>query len=85
MNPLSRFHPVPGIETDAVLHLTEDVQLTVDEAEFGMEAWLAFPDRLVGFVGHRHTWDEESLKWTYNRSPSNEFSLVLTGAVSKGT
>ena len=72
---------MPGIETDAVLHLTEDVQLTVDEAEFGMEAWLAFPDRLVGFVGDSHTWDEDSLKWTYNCSPSNEFSLVLTGAV----
>jgi glucuronyl/N-acetylglucosaminyl transferase EXT1 len=81
MNPLSRFHPVPGIETEAVLHLLEDVQLTVDEVEFGMEAWQAFPDRLVGFVGHSHAWDEGSLKWTYNSSPSNEFSLVLTGAV----
>ncbi|CAI8005614.1 Exostosin-1b [Geodia barretti] len=37
INPLSRFHSVPGIETDAVLHLSEDVGLTVDEAEFGME------------------------------------------------
>ena len=34
-------------------HLSERVELTVDEAEFGMETWLAFPDRLVGYVGPR--------------------------------
>ena len=81
MNPLSRFHTVPGVETDAVLYLSEDVELTVDEAEFGMETWLAFPDRLVGFVGHSHLWDHSHLKWVYDASTSNQYSLVLTGAV----
>lgn len=81
MNPLSEFHSVHGLETDAILHLSEDTELTVDEAEFGMEAWLAFPDRLVGYVAHSHSWDEKTLKWTYIANPSNDFSLVLSGAV----
>ena len=72
---------MPGIETDVILHLSEDVELTVDEAEFGMETWLAFPDRLVGYVTHTHSWDKDRLKWTYNVEPNNEYSIVLTGAV----
>ena len=67
--------------TDAVLHLSEDVNLTADEAEFGMEIWRAFPDRLVGFVGHAHSWDEESLRWSYSSSPGNEYSVLLSDAV----
>ena len=72
---------MPGIETDAVLHLSEDVGLTVDEAEFGMEVWRAFPDRLVGFVGHAHSWDEELLRWSYSSDTENEYSIILSDAV----
>ena len=72
---------MPGIETDAVLHVSEGVQLSVDEAEFAMEAWLAFPEQLVGFVGHTHFWEEEGLRWVYSSGPSNEYSVVLSGAV----
>lgn len=64
-----------------MLHLSEGVWLTVDEAEFGMEVWQAFPERLVGFVGHAHSWDEEALRWSYSSSPGNEFSILLSDAV----
>ena len=37
-----------------MLYLSEEVELTVDEAEFGMDVWRAFPDRLIGFVVRRH-------------------------------
>ena len=81
LNPLSRFHTVPGIETDAVLHLSEGAQLTVDEAEFGFDVWLAFPGQLVGFVGHTHIWEEAGLRWTYSSAHSNEYSVILSEAV----
>ena len=80
-HPLSQFQFIPEIETDAILFLSEDVELTVDEAEFGFETWQAFPDRLVGYAAHKHLWDKETLKWIYSSDPSNEYSIVLTGAV----
>lgn len=49
-NKLSnRFIPFKEIETEAILHIDDDiVMLTADELEFGYEVWREFPDRIVG-------------------------------------
>lgn len=49
-NKLSnRFFPYKDIETEAILHIDDDiVMLTADEVEFGYEVWREFPDRIVG-------------------------------------
>lgn len=49
-NKLSnRFYPFKEIETEAVLHIDDDiVMLTSDEVEFAYEVWREFPDRIVG-------------------------------------
>lgn len=52
-NKLSnRFYPYNEIETEAILHIDDDiVMLTADEVEFGYEVWREFPDRIVGQCG----------------------------------
>lgn len=49
-NKLSnRFYPYREIETEAVLHIDDDIMmLTSDEIEFAYEVWREFPDRIVG-------------------------------------
>ncbi|ENN74455.1 hypothetical protein YQE_00740, partial [Dendroctonus ponderosae] len=49
-NKLSNiFHPYREIETEAILHIDDDiVMLTSDEIEFAFEVWREFPDRIVG-------------------------------------
>lgn len=49
-NKLSnRFYPYREIETEAVLHIDDDIiMLTSDEIEFAFEVWREFPDRIVG-------------------------------------
>lgn len=51
-NKLSnRFYPYGEIETEAVLHIDDDIiMLTSDEVEFAFEVWREFPDRIVGKV-----------------------------------
>ena len=53
-NKLSnRFYPYNEIETEAILHIDDDiVMLTADEVEFGYEVWREFPDRIVGSCFH---------------------------------
>ena len=52
-----------------------------NKAEFGFATWLSFPDRLVGFVAHKHYWDPVHMQWSYTTRWTNEFSLVLSGAM----
>lgn len=81
-NKLSnRFLPYKEIETEAILHLDDDItMLTADELEFGYEVWREFPDRIVGFPSRTHTWDNETQSWRYESEWTNELSMVLTGA-----
>ncbi|XP_002738985.2 exostosin-2-like [Saccoglossus kowalevskii] len=81
-NKLSnRFYPYDEIETEAVLAIDDDiVMLTADELEFGFEVWREFPDRLVGYPGRVHLWDDETGKWKYESEWTNDISMVLTGA-----
>ena len=50
--------------------------------EFGFAVWCSFPERLVGFVAHRHSWNPVKLNWSYTSSQSsNEYSVVLSSAL----
>ena len=51
------------------------------QAEFGFATWQSFSNRLVGFVAHKHYWDPVRLQWSYSSDWSNEYSIVLTGAL----
>ncbi|CAH0552853.1 unnamed protein product [Brassicogethes aeneus] len=81
-NKLSnRFLPFKEIETEAVLHIDDDiVMLTSDEVEFAYEVWREFPDRIVGFPSRMHKWDNITSTWKYESEWTNEISMVLTGA-----
>ncbi|CAH1373650.1 hypothetical protein MTP99_015021 [Tenebrio molitor] len=81
-NKLSnRFYPYNEIETEAILHIDDDiVMLTADEVEFGYEVWREFPDRIVGFPSRTHRWDNVTTTWKYESEWTNEISMVLTGA-----
>ncbi|CAG9769155.1 unnamed protein product [Ceutorhynchus assimilis] len=81
-NKLSnRFYPYKEIETEAVLHIDDDiVMLTADEVEFAFEVWREFPDRIVGFPSRTHLWDNVTNSWKYESEWLNEISMVLTGA-----
>lgn len=81
-NKLSnRFFPYREIETEAILHIDDDiVMLTPDEVEFAFEVWREFPDRIVGFPSRIHIWDNVTQSWKYESEWTNEISMVLTGA-----
>lgn len=81
-NKLSnRFFPYREIETEAVLHIDDDiVMLTSDEVEFAFEVWREFPDRIIGFPSRTHIWDNITQSWKYESEWTNEISMVLTGA-----
>ncbi|KAF7287989.1 hypothetical protein GWI33_000049 [Rhynchophorus ferrugineus] len=81
-NKLSnRFYPYREIETEAILHIDDDiVMLTSDEIEFGFEVWREFPDRIVGFPSRTHVFDNVTNSWKYESEWLNEISMVLTGA-----
>ncbi|KAH1028394.1 exostosin-2 isoform X1 [Dendroctonus ponderosae] len=81
-NKLSnRFYPYREIETEAILHIDDDiVMLTSDEIEFAFEVWREFPDRIVGFPSRTHLWDNVTNSWKYESEWLNEISMVLTGA-----
>ena len=49
------------------------------QAEFGFAVWQSFRDRLIGFVTGHIFWDKGQEQWGYTNTPSNQFSVVLSG------
>ena len=76
----NRFKPFDAIATEAVLSLDDDVVLTHDDIVFAFRVWRENRDRIVGFPGRFHSWDETASSWRYNSNYSCELSMVLTGA-----
>ena len=77
----NRFYPYPEIETDAVLHLDDDVHLRQDEILFAFRIWREEPESIIGFPGRFHGIDPlNSNKWNYNSNYTCELSMILTGA-----
>lgn len=75
-----RFYPHPLIDTDGILSLDEDSTLTTDEVDFAFVVWRAFPERIVGYPGRSHYWDDAKGSWGYTSKWTNDYSIVLTGA-----
>ncbi|XP_046619238.1 exostosin-3 [Neodiprion virginianus] len=77
----NRFLPFDAIETEAVLSIDDDAHLRHDEIMFGFRVWREHRDRVVGFPGRFHAWDQNYHNaWNYNSNYSCELSMVLTGA-----
>ncbi|CAG5101669.1 Similar to botv: Exostosin-3 (Drosophila melanogaster) [Cotesia congregata] len=77
----NRFLPFDTIETEAVLSVDDDAHLRHDEIMFGFRVWREHRDRVVGFPGRYHAWDQNfHNSWNYNSNYSCELSMVLTGA-----
>ncbi|OXU17778.1 hypothetical protein TSAR_011354 [Trichomalopsis sarcophagae] len=77
----NRFMPFDAIETEAVLSVDDDAHLRHDEIMFGFRVWREHRDRVVGFPGRFHAWDQNNHNtWNYNSNYSCELSMVLTGA-----
>ncbi|KAJ8979882.1 hypothetical protein NQ317_017505 [Molorchus minor] len=75
-----RFFTHKEIETDAILSLDEDTVLTTEEIDFAFLVWKQFPDRIVGYPGRSHYWDDSKSTWGYTSKWTNDYSIVLTGA-----
>lgn len=75
----NRFIPYAAIETEAVLSMDDDIYLRHDEIELAFRVWRENRDRLVGFPGRHHAYNESSKSFYYNSEHSCELSLVLTG------
>lgn len=75
----NRFLPYDEIETDAILSLDDDTPLRPDEIVFAFRVWRQSRERIVGFPGRYHAWDNDIGAWTYSSNHSCELSMVLTG------
>ncbi|KAK3743336.1 hypothetical protein QZH41_013911, partial [Actinostola sp. cb2023] len=76
----NRFIPYDVIDTDAILSIDDDVELRHDEILLAFRVWRENRDRIVGFPGRFHAWDDEKKTWLYSSKYSCELSLILTGA-----
>ncbi|KAJ3050385.1 Exostosin-1, partial [Rhizophlyctis rosea] len=78
----NRFYPFDQLEGDAILSLNDTVSLTKKDIELAYSVWLHNQNRLVGFEGAAHIWDETGRKWVYrDRDLEGWTSMVLTNAV----
>lgn len=66
---------------EVILNIALPIPPHTFQAEFGFATWQSFSDRLVGFVAHKHYWDPIRLQWSYTSDWSNDYSMVLTGAL----
>lgn len=77
----NRFVPVPGIETEAVLSVDDDIFVVCDYVEFALEVWRSSRDSLVGFVPRLHV-PSGSGSWWYRHWLTvwwrGEYSIILT-------
>ena len=74
----NRFIPYDVIETEAILSMDDDVDLTRDQIVFGFRVWTENRDRLVGYPARNHFWKEPA-GWQYRPGEYCELSLILTG------
>ncbi|XP_026684532.1 exostosin-3 [Diaphorina citri] len=73
----NRFKPYDVIETEAVLNMDDDVYLRHDEIMFAFRVWREQRDRIVGFPGRYHAWDQNNQGgWLYNSNYSCELSMA---------
>lgn len=76
----SRFYPYAHLQTDALLSLDEDVNLTTEEIDFSFLVWQEFPSQIVGFPQRNHYWEEHRSRWAFTSKWTNHYSMILTHA-----
>ncbi|XP_063063567.1 exostosin-like 2 [Engraulis encrasicolus] len=75
----NRFLPFPEIDTEAVLTLDDDLQISIPDINFAFSVWTQFQDQLVGFVARTHTAHAKGV-YTVSTPKTDRYSLALTGA-----
>eukprot|EP00004_Rigifila_ramosa_P015927 TRINITY_DN3734_c0_g1_i4.p1 TRINITY_DN3734_c0_g1~~TRINITY_DN3734_c0_g1_i4.p1 ORF type:complete len:706 (-),score=120.31 TRINITY_DN3734_c0_g1_i4:81-2198(-) len=71
----NRFRPLPGLATDAVMILDDDIEVTLPELHQCFYTWQGFPDRVVGFYPRTHV--RKGHEWRY-RQRADSYSIILT-------
>jgi len=76
----NRFLPLTNIQTEAILSLDNDQELSHEDIEFAFRVWRENRDRIVGWVARYHHWDEGGGRWLYGTGLTCQVSMALTGA-----
>ncbi|KAJ6768122.1 GLYCOSYLTRANSFERASE FAMILY 64 PROTEIN C4 [Salix koriyanagi] len=66
----NRFKEIPGLKTDAVFSIDDDVIFPCSSVEFAFKVWQSAPDAMVGFVPRAH-WVDKTV---------GTYSMVLSKA-----
>ncbi|TNN07053.1 Exostosin-1b isoform 1 [Schistosoma japonicum] len=78
ISPSVRFQPFHEIPTLAVFAFSLNLNITVEQLNFGYLTWQEFPNRLVGFQARSHYWNTTDNLWEYNDKASLDyFSIIL--------
>jgi glucuronyl/N-acetylglucosaminyl transferase EXT2 len=64
----NRFKEIPGLKTDAVFSIDDDVIFPCSSVEFAFKVWQSAPDAMVGFVPRAH-WVDKTVRVFLNILP----------------
>ncbi|KAG0171052.1 Exostoses (Multiple)-like 3 [Apophysomyces sp. BC1034] len=75
----NRFNPIPGLVTEAVYILDDDVFVDLDDLAFTFQAWQTRKDSVVGHFPRIHTYNTLTHNATYKVCrPESPYSIILT-------
>ncbi|CAK7325829.1 unnamed protein product [Dovyalis caffra] len=77
----NRFKEIPGLKTDAVFSIDDDVIFPCSSVEFAFKVWQSAPDAMVGFVPRAHWVDKSQGKTDYYKY-GGWWSVWWTGTYS---
>lgn len=77
----NRFKEIPGLKTDAVFSIDDDVIFPCSSVEFAFKVWQSAPDAMVGFVPRAH-WVDKTLGKTDYYTYGGWWSVWWTGTYS---
>ncbi|OBZ84306.1 Glycosyltransferase family 64 protein C4 [Choanephora cucurbitarum] len=74
----NRFNPIPGLQTDSVYIMDDDIFVGLEDLEFTFQAWQNRKDSIVGHFPRLHTYNHETNKATYRVVQKAPYSIILT-------
>nr|AKT94859.1 glycosyltransferase family protein 2 [Populus tomentosa] len=77
----NRFKEIPGLKTDAVFSIDDDVVFPCSSVEFAFKVWQSAPNAMVGFVPRAH-WVDKTLGKTDYYTYGGWWSVWWTGTYS---
>ncbi|KAJ6322663.1 hypothetical protein OIU77_012494 [Salix suchowensis] len=77
----NRFKEIPGLKTDAVFSIDDDVIFPCSSVEFAFKVWQSAPDAMVGFVPRAH-WVDKTLGKKDYYTYGGWWSVWCTGTYS---